>query len=237
MLSKKFKGYEQLDTSPANPVKVIIGTPCFTCSMPAEVAGKIGMYLYQTGKKHPEIDIEWCIVQRCFVHTARNQIVQHAIEINADYIWWVDDDCILDGSVDILPRLIAHNKDIVITPYFIRKPPHVPGVLRAKNLQDPNSYWNLTLDDLHKGLIEVDGGGTHCMLTKVSMFKEMPLPYFALPEYGGTEDMYMCLKAREMGVKIYCDSDIEVGHVGYPKIITSKDYTPHKQPQRGTSNG
>ena len=204
--------------------KVAICTPCFTSNMPSEMAGNMGVYLYKLGKNHPEIEIEWWIINRRFVHTARNEFVYGAMEAGMDYIWWVDDDCVIPQDVDILPKLISHDKDIVITPYFMRGGDHVVGVLKCEGkLRTVADYRNLRKDELNKGLIEVDGGGTHCMLTKVSMFKELPKPYFALPEFGGTEDMYMCLKARQAGIKIYCDSDIEAGHIGYAPTITSKD--------------
>lgn len=203
--------------------KVVICTPCFTGTMSSAMAGKLGMYLYKLGKFNPEIEVEWWIINRRFVHSARNQFVDAAMHFNFDYIWWVDDDCVIPDNTDLLPRLIAHNKDIVITPYFMRSDNHVCGILRCKDkLRCVADYYNLKLSDLNKGLIEVDGGGTHCMLTKVSMYKELPKPYFALPEFGGTEDMYMCLKARQVGIKIYCDSDIEAGHIGYPPMITSQ---------------
>ncbi len=222
-------------------IKVVIGTPCYTGTMDVEAAGRMGMYLYKLGKTHPELDVEWHIVRRTFVHTARNNVVHYALdpEINADYIWWVDDDCILnpkfvDGrevpkDFSLLPRLIAHDKDVVIVPYFLRQPPHACGVLRATDHKDPSSYWNIKSAELNKGLIEVAGGGTHCMLLKTSMIKDWDLPWFALPEFGGTEDMYMCLKAKNRGYKIYCDSDIEVGHVGYAPVIGSKEMKVHEK--------
>lgn len=210
-----------------NEIKIAIATPCYTGQLDAEVAGKIGMYLYNLGRKHPSLKLEWWIIRRSFIHTARNYFAEKAIQLGFDYIWWVDDDCLLPDNLDILPKLLSHDKDIVITPYFLRKAPHSPGVLRASDFRRPETYRNLRRDELHQGLIEVDGGGTHCMLTKVSLFKEMPRPYFALPEFGGTEDMYMCLKAKEMGRKVYCDSDIEAGHIGYPPVITSTTYADY----------
>ena len=192
----------------SNKTKVLVATPCYTGTMDAEVAGKIGAYLYKVGRNHPELDLEWLIIKRTFVHFARNRFVKLALAEGFDYIWWVDDDCVLPTDVDILPKLISADKDIVITPYYMRRPPYVPGVLRAVDVNRPDTYYNLRKEDLNQGLIEVDGGGTHCMLNKVSMFKEMPEPYFALPEYGGTEDMYMCLKAKQIGASIFCDSDI-----------------------------
>jgi len=191
--------------------------------MPSEMAGKMGVYLYKLGRNHPDLEIEWWIINRRFVHTARNEFVNAAQQLKMDYVWWVDDDCVIPTDVDLLPRLIAHDKDIVITPYFMRGGDHVCGVLRCDGkLRVVEDYRNLTLSELNKGLIEVDGGGTHCMLTKVSMYNTLPKPYFALPEFGGTEDMYMCLKARQVGIQIYCDSDVEAGHIGYAPTITSE---------------
>lgn len=207
-----------------NKTKVMIATPCYTGNLDAGVAGRIGMHLYHLGKDYPELQIEWHIIRRTFIHTARNSFTQRAIDLGMDYIWWVDDDCELPDRKDLLPRLISFDKEVVIVPYFLRKKPHKCGVLRASDYRDHTTYKNIDLSELNKGLIEVDGGGTHCMLTKVSMLKKLPYPWFALPEYGGTEDMYMCLKAKECGFKIYCDSDIEAGHVGYAPTITSGNY-------------
>lgn len=209
--------------------KVMIATPCYTGNVDVEMAGRMGMYLFNLSRTNPEITVEWHIIRRTFIHTARNSFVREAIKNDFDYIWWVDDDCLIPVNNNILPRLISHDKDIVVTPYFLRRPPFKPGVLRASDFRDHRTYQNLEIEDLNKGLIEVDGGGTHCMLTKVSMFKKLPLPYFALPEYGGTEDMYMCLKAKECGFKVFCDSDIEAGHIGYPLVITSKTLTDFNQ--------
>lgn len=208
------------------PVKVVIGTPCYTGNIDVEVAGRLGMYLHKLAKTHPEITVEWNIVRRSFVHSARNKITHSAIHrANADYIWWVDDDCLIpmpeECGYDILPKLMSHDKEIVVTPYYLRRPPYSPGVLRATDYLDPYTYKNLSLEDMKQGLIEIDGGGTHCMLVKTSLMKEMPMPWFALCEMGGTEDMYMCLKAKKMGYKVWCDSDIEAGHMGYAPVITS----------------
>jgi hypothetical protein len=205
------------------PVKVVIGTPCYTGTLDAEVAGRMGMYLHRLAKTNPEITVEWHIMRRSFVHIARNNIVNQARLFGADYLWWVDDDCVLPQDLNILPRLIDHDKDIVIVPYFLRVKPHRVGVLNSPDIEYVEGYKNIKKSDLKKGLVEVSGGGTHCMLVNMKVYDAMELPWFALPEYGGTEDMYMCLKAKRLGFGVWCDTDIEAGHVGYAPVITSKD--------------
>lgn len=189
-------------------------------------------------------DVHWRVPIRTFICKARHAIVKEAVNLGADYILWVDDDAIVDPS--FLDRLVAHDKDIVITPYYLRDAPYMCGILRSVtgDFNDQESYRNLSDSDLHQGLIEVDGGGTHCMLTKMSIYGppkmegeslraytercpgQIPFPYFVLAPAGGTEDMYMCYMARNVGIRIYCDSDIYSPHVGHKEIITQEH---HKQ--------
>ncbi len=191
-----------------------------------------------------EHEIEWRVVKRTFICKARTMIVNDAIDIGADYILWLDDDAVI--RPDVLPRLLSHDKDIVITPYPLRCPPYLCGVLKSTigDFENQASWVNLDWEDLNRGLIEVDGGGTHCMLTKTKIYGphctrdekgqtepmeeykkrcpgQTPYPWFVLSPFGGTEDIYFCIMAKRAGLKIYCDSDLEVGHMGYPQIITS----------------
>jgi len=217
--------------------KVLIGTPSYTAQCSIEFAISMGMYLSRFTKNHPDIEFAWIGVPRTFVHTARNIIADIGFNQGFTHVWWVDDDCILpedkDNKIDILYRLLSHDVDIVITPYFLRAPKqgHACGVLRSPDLDDPKQYYNLKTTDLHKGLVEVDGGGTHCMLCKIDTFVRVDAPPFALPVQGGTEDMYFCVHAKKAGIKIYCDTDIEVGHIGYSPIITHKDADKYEREQ------
>lgn len=226
-------------------MKILIGTPNFTGNMESEVAVRMARCIMKWSKDH---EIHWDVVRRTFICRARSMIVSDAINIGADYLFWIDDDAIV--TEDFLPRMLAHDKDVVIAPYPMRRPPYQCGVLKSKtgDFEDQSSYYNLDWDDdLKKGLVEVDGGGTHAMLTKVSVYgppspQEMnleeykakfpgkvPYPWFVLAPFGGTEDMYFCLMARRCGVKIYCDTDLEAGHMGWPELLTVGNYRAWKR--------
>jgi len=213
------------------------------------------------------IDFNWTIIGRSFVHFARTQMCQVAVEGEFTHILWLDDDAVIDP--EFLPRFIEHDVDVVIAPYCMRKMPHEIGVLVAESgdFHDHESYRNLEIKDMDQGLMEVDGGGTHCMLIKTETLlkkgegssqeslptelydafdrmteKERMLakqflgdppktnqsfqdedkdgfPYFIMPK-SGTEDMYWCYRAKRKGIKIYCDTDVFAGHMGFTPVVT-----------------
>lgn len=218
--------------------RVLVGTPNYTNTFSAEVH-----------VNHSEAMVAWAkmglsfnnvIVGRTFVHFARTQLTQIAEEGEFTHIYWLDDDATIEP--DHLPRLIMHDKDIIITPYPMRRPPHEIGVLVSStgNFREHESYRNLEIKDMDQGLIQVDGGGTHAMLVKTSVLykigpcdegaqtdewyslkaeNELGRPYFMMPKTG-TEDMYFCYRAKIKGVEVWCDTDIFAGHVGFPPVVT-----------------
>lgn len=146
------------------------------------------------------LPFSWTVVGRTFVHFARTQLVQVAIEAGFTHIFWVDDDAII--TPEMLPRFISHDKDIVIAPYPMRRSPFQVGILSAtsyvcndcghegfdvngavytedarcsecdsknvwRNFHNHKSYRNFKLADLNRGLMDIDGGGTHAMLVKL----------------------------------------------------------------------
>lgn len=199
--------------------KICICTPNYSSMMHSDYVLNIMQNILDWKKKY---EVTWFVYKRTFICKARNEMVINALNWGADYILWYDDDAIVDP--DTLDRMIERDKDIVIAPYPMRTPPYQCGVLVSKtgDFEDQFSYRNLTWDEMNNGLIEVDGGGTHCMLTKASVYLTIQYPWFSLPMLGGTEDMYFCLIAKRRGIKIYCDSDIKTGHIGFPEIVTTE---------------
>lgn len=170
------------DYSKYKDARVLIGTPNYTNLLSSEVHTnhvECAVAWTRWGLK-----FNWTLVGRTFVHFARTQISQAAIAGEFTHILWLDDDAVADP--EILPRFIEHDVDVVIAPYPMRRPGYEIGVLKSTNgnFHDHASYRNLSLADLGQGMIEVDGGGTHCMLVKVEcMLRKGSMdPALQLPE-------------------------------------------------------
>jgi GT2 family glycosyltransferase len=126
---------------------------------------------------------------------------------------WVDSDMILPKNT--LVRLLSHDKDIVAGVYSYKVLGNKEVV--AKRFQDETreEYDNLTIKEIKEssGLIEVDGFGFGCVLTKVSVFKEIPYPWFIYTQEMG-EDIFFCRKAQNEEYKLWLDTDVICGHIG-----------------------
>ena len=107
--------------------KVLIGTPNYTNTLPSE-AFRMHVECCEKWTKWG-IDYSWMMVGRTFVHFARSQVCQAAIDGGFTHIFWVDDDAVVDP--EILPKFIQHNKDVVIAPYPMRRSPFQCGILSA----------------------------------------------------------------------------------------------------------
>jgi hypothetical protein len=182
------------------------------------------------------IRYNWPLIGRDFVHAARSTFVAAALLGGYTHIFFLDDDALI--TPDLLPKYLLHDRDVVITPFWLRRHPHTCGVKVSTtgDFEDIHSYRTLTDQDLHRGLLEVDGGGTHAMLINTDVFRRRGAtateqmtfeeedasgiwPHFFMPREG-TEDMAWCQRARRKGIRLWCDTDAEAGHMGFPRVIT-----------------
>lgn len=70
------------------------------------------------------------------------------------------------------------------------------------------------------GVFEVDGAGSAGMLIRRYVLDEMGYPWFE--STNGVvlnEDVHFCLKARELGFKIFATADVALGHLGIFNVI------------------
>lgn len=142
----------------------------------------------------------------------RNQLVEDARKVGAQYLLFVDSDMTFPPHT--LRQLLGHNKDIVGCTYLQREQPHrILGVWK--------DGLELTTDKLH----EVNALPLGCMLIKLSVFDEMVKPYFRTPAYEKDdlgegriqgEDFYFCDQADKLGFQVWLDAalSLQVGHVG-----------------------
>jgi GT2 family glycosyltransferase len=127
-----------------------------------------------------------------------------------DYLLFIDSD--MTVPVDLITRLVSHDKPIVSALAFRRSPGYEPCIFNKLTDTEATFY-----HDYPKGLIEVAGTGMACTLIKREVFEKTPQPWF-FPTKELGEDLIFCKRVREAGFKIYCDTELICGHVGFIEV-------------------
>ena len=70
-----------------------------------------------------------------------------------------------------------------------------------------------------QGLVPIDGCGFGCVLVKKSVFVAIEYPHFVYKSaidhaHTISEDVYFCMKARENGKELWCDTSVICDHIG-----------------------
>lgn len=164
------------------------------------------------------------VAANSLVYDARNTLVKKAIEENCDYIWFVDSDMVFDPDAMnmLLQDAIDNDYQFVTGLCFRRTLPTSPTL--AKTMvwyQDekgiPHGAAETYKDYPRDQLFEIAGSGLACTIVKLSALGEAAnrykmSPFEPLPNLS--EDYSFCFRLKDMGIKMYCDSRVKVGHVG-----------------------
>jgi len=137
---------------------------------------------------------------------------QQAIQTHCDYLWLVDNDMAIPP--DALPRLLAHDKDLIGAAYNYRLHPPTTTV---KMLDECGTI--IIPDTFPSELFICHALGSGCKLVKTSALTRIPQPWFALAWHpdgslAKTDDVWFCEQAKKVGIPTWCDPTIAVGHIG-----------------------
>ena len=158
------------------------------------------------------------------VYKARNDMTLMALQGGFDYIMWLDSDQTFD--TDIIRRLLddaRHGKDYVTALAFTREFPCKPIIYKDIIWEErPEGGVKCGcvpyLDYPQDSLFEIKGSGMGACLMKTDILaavgKEFKTAPFN-PLNGLGEDVSLNWRLRQMGVKMWCDSRVKVGHVGW----------------------
>ncbi len=179
---------------------VVIAVPCSDAeAMKALTAQAIGGAII--GAKGLVSDM---ILRRsCDIVSNRTWLVNQAIKAGASHILFVDCDMVFPH--DVIPKLLAHKKQIVGVEYNKREFP-------LKGVQEP-------LTEASDTLYKAKHAGTGLLLIDLSIFEKLKGPWFNFgrDSQGALvlgEDVWFCNTARDAGVDTWIDSTIKVGHLG-----------------------
>ena len=174
------------------------------------------------------------IAPRNLTHVGRSELVRRAINFGAEYIYFQDDDQIV-GS-DTIIRLYKHNKDYVTALAYMRVPPYMPTIYKGKTR---DNKWLECM--AHKeGLVEIDASGLPATLISIKAFKELTSKknkqikkrggIFYFSRFG--EDMNLSQDLTDIGIKLYCDTDLVVQHLGDKLRVNEITFMSYHQQQK-----
>lgn len=163
-------------------------------------------------------DLAINMVQATIVQAGREELAQQAILTDCTHLLWCDTDHRFPK--DALPRLFAHNKDIVGINYSTRRFP--PQYVAFEQVDaETRTFKRLVTDSESTGLQKAEAIGFGLTLVKADVFWEMEKPWFDFTWVGPGadwegEDVHFCRKARELGYDIWVDADLskECTHIG-----------------------
>lgn len=162
------------------------------------------------------------------VYNARNNLARQAIKAEADYVLWLDSDMVF--RPDTLQRMLSvcldNNIDFLTALCFRRKPPYTPCLFdKLEKLPDDKGAAYTALMSVPDGRFKVGGCGFAGVLMSTDVLISVAAKFEGrmfdpMPGFG--EDVSFCWRARQCGYDIWCDSDIEMGHVG--SCIVTRGY-------------
>jgi hypothetical protein len=179
---------------------------------------------FRFGRKYPQFDFIFCNPARIGIDTMRNMTCKVALEQDAEYVLFVDDDVCV--PFDGLQKLIDCNSDISAGNVLIRTPPFEYMFFRRvsdggiRPFLDDEIYGFNSIGEA-EDLVAV--GCSFCLI-RVSLLTKLRTPYF-LTCGNCTEDVYFCLRAKEQvpELSIRVDLNVECGHIAWPEILTPKN--------------
>ena len=183
-------------------LNLAIGIPCSFPTVP------FGFFKHFTMMEKP--DYVLVSATNGPIDTLRNDLVQSALSAGATKLIMLDTDMLYHPRT--ITSLLARNLPIVGALCFRRYPPFDSIMLRG----DVNGY--MPVDEWEPDeLVEVDATGAGCIMYDMSIFREMPFPWFKFRSTekgeGIGEDIGFCQDLKAAGYRIYVDTSVPCDHL------------------------
>ena len=201
--------------------KTLIAIPCMDM-----VSARFAQSL-ATLKKQESCVVSFLIGS--LIYDSRNKLAGYAVEMEADYVLWLDSDMVFRPDLlEHMRKVIDENDiDILTGLYFKRGYPFKPVLFSKLELNEKNECIFEDYEGIPEGITEVAGCGFGCVLMKADVLfdmasKQEDIGMWFTPMGNVGEDVAFCIRARDLGYKIYCDPSAHLGHMGYAPI--TKDF-------------
>lgn len=174
-------------------------------------------------------ETEFTVTESSLIYDARNTMAAEAVKEGFDRVLWLDSDMSFDA--DLMEKLSARvdeGRDFVSGLYVRRRPPHTPVIFRSVGATQGEDgkvrAWADPVTVIPEDIFEIGAAGFGCVMTTVQLLRDVReqfgLPFS--PALGLGEDLSFCVRAAQLGVKMWCDPAIKAGHIG-TKIYTQED--------------
>lgn len=166
-----------------------------------------------------------------FLADARNAIVDQAIKANFDYVMQIDADQHFPPNffLRLWEGIKEHGDDAVITGWSICKAGKFGGQSSVYRIRDTDIVAVPVTELQHRReYLEVDAFGTCGFLASTKLFAKFNPPWFAdinlirddlrmdelhvATEFVMGQDLSFAVRAREVGGRIYCATDMRMPH-------------------------
>lgn len=191
-------------------------------------------------RKPPGTDISVSVAS--LIYDSRNAFAARAISEGYDRVLFVDSD--MTFKSDMLERLArdmdgdgteSKKLDYVSALFFNRQQPIRPMLYdRLQVITDGHGVTRAdthTLTDYpHDSLFTVKGTGFGCVLVSTRLLRSVWDNYGPpfMPTSCMGEDLAFCFRAGLLGVEMYCDSSVKVGHIGHV-VFSEEGYDAGKK--------
>lgn len=214
------KPQTETPSEPQKRLRIVVGTNSLVNTQ-YEAYTNHCQFWFRLGRLYPHIDFIFVNPSRMSIDRMRNLCAQTALENEADYLLFLDDDVLIPHPFDALGKLLACNADIAAAKVVIRGFPFDWMIFKRKGPKGtihlfpckklPNS-----------GVEKCDAVGFSFCLIKTSLLKKVEAPYF-VTGMNNTEDIYFCVKATlaEPKIKIVCECSIACGHILWPEVMNT----------------
>ena len=212
-------------------MKILIGIPAYQ-NVSAETLEDYMRFAFYCGRRLPDHEFMLGIKSKSEQFRARNSIVEGALQMDCDYLMFLDDDHVIDWETTPEPNS-RYGMIQTFLDHFDNDPElgivgalyyHRGGDCRAVVMREgeQGGYYWLRDDEILGKYQEVDVQGGGCMMIRMSIFDKIKSPWFE-PEFDLGTDIQICKKAKDAGFKVACDTSIQIGHVLSRREVVTAD--------------
>ena len=203
-------------------MKILIGIPCLDMVNTRFMLNLLAL------QRLPGTKI--MVTVTSLTYDSRNQIAKAALEQGYDRVMYIDSD--MQFSPNLLLKLneqLDSGLDYVSALCFMRITPTKPCIYKNVTYGKNDYGFYQTCDPIlsypKNQLFEIEASGFGAVMMNTEVIRKVTenygMPFSPMMGFG--EDISFCWKVGQLGIKMYCDSRIKVGHIG-TYVYGEEDY-------------